>query len=230
MNWRVRHEGSPQSIDDLTEEQVLQGLLDGQWEPTDEVMGSDDTDWVHLESHPRFADAASELEPAQTRPFDDETRLDMNALIDVCLVLLIFFIITTSYARLQKMIDSPEVTSDKPGGVKVVSPRDVAKTMVKVDLKMDRNGVVTATVEGSPPFQADRDAFSNEGKKEQGEQFKDSLVKALGRFSSAAQKRYVLLINERKVPHAFVVTVQDAAKIAHMDKVIFLLPEKGGGK
>ena len=40
----------------------------------------------------------------------DETRLDMNPLIDVALVLLIFFILTTTYESLRRAIDLP------PGG------------------------------------------------------------------------------------------------------------------
>ena len=46
MSWKIRHEGSPQSIDNLTLEQVVEGLQDGHWEATDEVMGPQDTEWV----------------------------------------------------------------------------------------------------------------------------------------------------------------------------------------
>src|SRR5205807_2436851 len=106
-SWKVRHEGSPRAVEGLTPGQIAQGMLDGHWEPTDEVMGPQDGAWVALENHPQFADVALELEPPVGKPHDDETRLDMTPLIDVCLVLLVFFILTTSYAALQRLINSP---------------------------------------------------------------------------------------------------------------------------
>ena len=98
MSWRIRHEGSPVSLDDLSLPEIVEGLQDGHWEPTDEVMGPDDREWVAIENHPQLAEAAAELEPPPPRTYDDETRLDFNALIDVTLVLLIFFMIVLSLA------------------------------------------------------------------------------------------------------------------------------------
>ena len=102
MSWSVRHEGSPRVIEGLTVEQIAEGLRENSWETTDEVRGPNDAEWRPLENHPQFAELAFELEPPPRREGDDETRLDMNPLIDVCLVLLIFFMLTTTYAALQK--------------------------------------------------------------------------------------------------------------------------------
>src|SRR5262249_36188250 len=126
-------------------EQVIQGLNDGQWEPTDEVMGPDDPDWTHLESHPATAEVAAELEPPPPRTYDDETRLDMTPLIDVCLVLLVFFILTTTAAALQKLLEAPAVSADKPT-VAVVTKEQVAEQMIVVKAKME-NGEVVIRVE-----------------------------------------------------------------------------------
>jgi hypothetical protein len=115
MSWKVRHQGSPESTGDLTLAQVTEGLLDGHWEPTDEVQGPQDATWVPLEVHPQFAEVAAELEPPPPRVYDDETRLDMTPLIDVCLVLLIFFILTTTYANLQKIIEAANLSSKNKG-------------------------------------------------------------------------------------------------------------------
>src|SRR5438128_383725 len=115
MNWSIRHQGSPRSIDGLSTEKVVEGLQDGLWEPTDEIKGDQEGDWVALENHPQFAELASELEPLPAPAHDDETRLDMNPLIDVCLVLLIFFILTTSYGALQKTLAMPDVSSQRLG-------------------------------------------------------------------------------------------------------------------
>ncbi len=223
MTWKVRHEGSPQAQEGLTQEQVLQGLLDAQWEPTDEVMGPQDTAWVALESHPQFAEAAADIEPPPPHVYDDETRLDMTALIDVTMVLLIFFILTTTYASLQKLIDAANVTSEKSGGVRVVTEKDVAETMVRVKLTLDGEQV-SVRVEDGEPFKVDRDVYTSGEKAEQRRDFDDRLTEALGKFSSVARRRKVLLEVEYKVPHAFNVAVQDAAKSARMEEVLFLLP------
>src|SRR5262245_64633321 len=119
-DWKVRHEGSPTSTDGLTYDEALQGLVNGRWEPTDEVWGPSDTNWIAFENQPQFAEIAADIEPPPPRPHEDETRLDFNPLIDVCLVLLVFFILTTTYASLQKIIEAADLSSEDAGGVKVV--------------------------------------------------------------------------------------------------------------
>src|SRR5438309_2332588 len=39
MSWKVRHQGSPQHAEVASTEEIGQGIQDGAWEPTDEVMG-----------------------------------------------------------------------------------------------------------------------------------------------------------------------------------------------
>src|ERR1700722_18499157 len=90
MSWQLRHQGSPKAVSGLTVAQIVQGLRDGVWTPTDEVRGSPDAAWVALESHPQFAEVVEDLEAPPARPHDDEAHVDMNALIDVTMVLLIF--------------------------------------------------------------------------------------------------------------------------------------------
>jgi len=41
----------------LTADDVMDGIMDDVWDPSDEVMGPDDPDWVPLEQHPVFAPA-----------------------------------------------------------------------------------------------------------------------------------------------------------------------------
>ena len=141
MNWKVRHEGSPQSIE-MPQQDLLQELVDGVWEPTDEVVGPNESEWVAIENHPALAEIAADLEPPPPRVYDDETRLDMNALIDVTLVLLIFFILTTTVAALQKRLEAPTVEQNKVK-VAVVTDKQVEEQMIKVTAKMvDGNPVV----------------------------------------------------------------------------------------
>jgi biopolymer transport protein ExbD len=224
-DWKVRHEGSPKATEGLTHEEAVQGLLDGRWETTDEVWGPSDTNWIAFENHPRFAEIAADIEPPPSRPHEDETRLDFNPLIDVCLVLLVFFILTTTYASLQKIIEAADLTSEDAGGVRVIEDREVADTMVRVGLLM-RGDAVVVQVEGKDVASAPKSALAgkDEDDKQQLKQFNRDLVTKLQSFSGAAKRRKVLLEHEKKVPHGFVVAVQDAAKTARMEGVLFLLP------
>jgi biopolymer transport protein ExbD len=204
--WKVRHQGSPLALDDLTLTQVAEGLADGRWEPTDEVMGPDDKDWVPIESHPQLEEIAAELEPPPPRHYDDETRLDMNALIDVCLVLLIFFILTTSYAVLQKRLEAPGISGDKVG------PPIVTKD--KVEQQMIH---VIARLEGDKPV------FQVEGQVVD----KDNLESELRRYVKSTSKTQLLFEHDYDVPQSAVIAVLDAAKGAGMEKVSLVVPDKG---
>src|SRR5947209_6453008 len=109
--WQVRKEGAPEVYNLPTEEDVLTGLRDGNFVPTDEVKGPNEELFQPLETHPTFAEAAQEIEPPPGET--DDTHLDMNPLIDVCLVLLIFFILTITYASLERAVEVPEDTPDE---------------------------------------------------------------------------------------------------------------------
>lgn len=203
--WKLRHEGSPTAVGDLTLAQVAEGLADGHWEPTDEVMGPNETTWVPIENHPQLAEIAADLEPPPPRVYDDETRLDFNALIDVCLVLLIFFILTTSYAVLQKRLEAPGVSADKVGPP-VVTKEKITQQMVHVIVRMEN---------GKPVFQVE-------------EQIVDPsrLEYELSKYLKATKKTQLLLEVEYDAPQSAMVAALDAAKGAGMEKVSLVLPEK----
>lgn len=135
--WQVRQEGSP-AVVSATAEGVAEGLRDGVWLPTDEVKGPGEAAWTPIEGHPVFAEAAAEQEDYGPEAAD-ETHLDMNPLIDVCLVLLIFFILTISYASLERSLAIPEA-----------APDDKSSSTPKVNLKdiRDRVFIVSAAKEG----------------------------------------------------------------------------------
>lgn len=209
MSWKVRHEGSPRAVEGLNAHQIIQGLLDGRWEPTDEVMGPSDSRWVALEAHPQFADVALEIEPPPPKIEEDESRLDMNALIDVCLVLLVFFILTTSYAAIQKMLDMPNLSADNVG-VPKVTKQQVDQYMIKVDVAMEKGeekDVPVIRVEGT------RVELSN-------------LVPVLAGYVKNSRKSLMLLDHKPNVPHGVVVAIQDAAKGAGIERVNILVPKE----
>jgi biopolymer transport protein ExbD len=197
VTWKIRHQGSPQHVE-LSLEQVVEGLQDGLWEPTDEIMGPADRHWVALESHPQLAALVADLESPAPRVEEDETRLDMNALIDVCLVLLIFFILTMSYQALEKILDMPASRAQNPqASPRVVPPEQVQTRMVRVEARQ-HEGRAAITVEGQPVEEAD-------------------LVRALRQ----QRKNELLLYTEGQVDWGTVVRIISAAGRARIEKVHF---------
>jgi biopolymer transport protein ExbD len=201
MTWKIRHEGSPRAIQGLTEAQIIEGLREGLWEATDEVVGPQESDWVALESHPHFADIAADLEPPPPKHHEDETRLDMNPLIDVCLVLLIFFILTTSYAALQRVLDLPGISAKKLEGPPVVTKEKVKEFMIKVEARQ-QDGFSLIRVEDEVVEPSE-------------------LVGVLRRYVKDTRKTE-LLIDAADVNWGTVVTIQDAAKGAGVQRAHLL--------
>jgi biopolymer transport protein ExbD len=206
--WKVRHEGSPRSVDDLSLAQVQEGLQDGLWETTDEVMGPGETAWVPIENHPQLAEIAADIEPPPSRTYDDETRLDMNALIDVCLVLLIFFMLVTSYSVLEKRLEEPSVTEKKAG--RVVTPKEAEEQMLLVTVKMEKGQPVIRLEDKVVPL--------------------EDLENAMRRAVFGTPKNELLLEFEYNVPHGTIIAVKDAASGARFTRVHYVMPDKEAEK
>jgi biopolymer transport protein ExbD len=111
-DWLVRTAGDPTPRPVPAPAGVLDGLREGDWDTTDEVRGPGERMWVPIEEHPTFADAVAEMGPPPPEPVD-ETTLDMNPLIDVALVLLIFFILTATVSTLRRTIVLPPPQSEE---------------------------------------------------------------------------------------------------------------------
>jgi biopolymer transport protein ExbD len=202
MAWKVRHEGSPKSID-VEMPEILTGVEDGRWEPTDEVQGPGETEWVAIENHPQFAAAVADFEPPPPKIYDDETRLDMTALIDVTLVLLIFFIITATYSVLIKRLNLPPVSMDpvKPA----VVTKEIRDTSIKVEVKKQDGKTVYLVEDQEVPA----DLLATELTKRGGQ-----------------GKATLLLLHDNEVTHGDVVKVQDAARGARLEHILLVVPEK----
>jgi biopolymer transport protein ExbD len=207
MSWKVRHEGSPRAIENLELPQVLEGLRDGLWEQTDEIMGPDDTGWVAMESHPQLAEVVADMEPPPPKVHEDETRLDMNPLIDVALVLLIFFILTTTYETIRKVLDMPSATAtDAKGKLVEVSPDKVKEQMIKITARPGSNGTAVIQVE-------DKTVKLEE------------LLAELKQYVRASRKTQIL-IDATGVSWGTVVAIQDAAKGAGVERALFLAQQQ----
>jgi biopolymer transport protein ExbD len=198
MTWKVRHEGSSRSAPVATLEELHQGLADGLWSPEDEVQGPGETTWTPLSSHPATEDAAAEIEPPEPAQHEDETHLDMTALIDVCLVLLIFFMLLVSYTAIQKRLAAAAPSgSNQKAGPDIIPRRDTESMIwLKVEMK-EGKAIYTATLteDGKPDVKPlNPDKLEQELK---------SLVKP--------RRTTVLLDHAGDVPHGDVIRAQDAA-------------------
>jgi biopolymer transport protein ExbD len=138
--WLVRKEGSPEMLSLPSAAAVVYGLREGNFGPTDEVKGPSDADWLAIEAHPTFAEVAEEVAPPAAET--DDTHLDMNPLIDVCLVLLIFFILTITYASLERALEVPGEESSDKGAQKEIPIEQIKDRVFVVTAKMDGDKVV----------------------------------------------------------------------------------------
>ncbi len=188
--WLVRQQGSPTAMSVPAPTDILVGLRDGNWHPYDEVKGPTDSNWQPIEKHPIFAQVSLDVEE-QKPPEVDDSNLDMNPLIDVCLVLLIFFILTITYATLERSIDVPEDNPDQKGP-SVVDVKDIKDKIFIVTAKMDGDRVVVRIEKEEVPI---------------GEIF--GKMKQV--ISSTGRKQMVLDI-DKDVPWGVETAILDAAK------------------
>ena len=197
--FNMRSEGSPESVTGLSAEDVLDGVKEGIWEPTDEVQGPGESQWLSLETHPVFAGAMADFEPPPPPVPEDETRLDMNPLIDVALVLLIFFMLTTTYEQMRKEFSPP------PGEREGVQ----GKTITANELK-------TFTIRASARLENDQLVYRIENEVVA----EDDLEKKLKEWLEKTGHSKLAMDVEAKAPWRAVVRIQDAAAGAKISEII----------
>src|SRR5207249_7291902 len=205
MKYSIRHQGSPRSVDGLTPAGVVEGLQEGQWDPTDEVKGPADPDWVSIENHPQFEEIAADLEPPPATQDVDETRLDMNPVIDVALVLLVFFMLTASYAAIQRVLIMPS-GARKASERLAYTPQKVDELLIKVSARPGEGGQTIYKVESQ----------------EVDEKFLKTVIENYVKQTGKTQ----LVIDAKGVEWAAVVAIQDAAQGAGIQRALYLKETK----
>ena len=205
MNYSVRHQGSPRAVDGLTAAEVIEGLQEGQWDPTDEVKGPSDREWVAIENHPQFEEIAADLEPPIGTHEVDETRLDMNPVIDVALVLLVFFMLTASYAAIQRVLIMPS-GARKASERLAYTPQKVDELLIKVSARPGEGGQTIYKVESQ----------------EVDEKFLKTVIENYVKQTGKTQ----LVIDAKVVEWAAVVAIQDAAQGAGVQRALYLKETK----
>lgn len=189
--WYVRQEGSPEALSVPNATAVVEGLREGNWGPTDEVRGPGDTAWQQLEHHPTFREIAQEVEPPPREEGGDD-HLDMNPLIDVCLVLLIFFILTITYASLERAIQVPPVNPDEKGPTTKVEIKDIRDKVFVVTANMDGEKAVVRIEKKEVPL--------------------DKLVDEMKQVITTTGRKEMVLDADKDVPWGVVTAILDAAK------------------
>ncbi len=211
MNWKLRHEGSPRILEGLSPGQIAKGLEDGHWGPTDEVMGPSDSGWIPIEAHPTFANLVADLEPPEPTAQEDETHIDMTPLIDVCLVLLIFAILSITYKKVaeQKVVPQADSTAQGVSGPPKVTKAKVQQFMISVKVRQDKSDAnkVIYEVEGEPVSL-------------------EALEGALAKYVKNSTKTDVLIDHSPRVPYGAVFAVQDKARGAGCHEVRVLVPKE----
>jgi biopolymer transport protein ExbD len=181
------------------------------------VQGPGETAWQAIENHPQLAEVAAELEelpPAR----EEEVRLDMNALIDVCLVLLIFFMMTTTYAvAVQKTVPIPAVPDDQvQKKTRKLEADQVRKHMVRIDAKLNATGKPVILVENQKVDVLKQDDTLDTDK------LRDELLK----YTRVTPRRDEVLLDAEGVTWGMVVAVQDAARSAGVRMVHYRAGKK----
>ena len=205
MNYSVRHQGSPRAVDGLTAAEVIEGLQEGQWDPTDEVKGPSDREWVAIENHPQFEEIAADLEPPLGTHEVDETRLDMNPVIDVALVLLVFFMLTASYAAIQRVLIMPS-GARKASERLVYTPQKVEELLIKVTARPGEGGQTIYRVES--------------------EEVDEKYLRPVIAKYVKEKGKTELVIDAKGVEWAAVVAIQDAAQGAGVQRALYLKESK----
>jgi biopolymer transport protein ExbD len=195
-------------------QQIAEGLRDGLWEPTDEVMGPGEQTWQAIENHPHLTEIAEEIEAPPPQRREEGTHLDFNALIDVCLVLLIFFILTTSYAStVQKVVPLPTVKAEGKK-VRVINPKDVKDRMIRLQASLDSSGNPILRLENQPIQVLAADGVSIDP---------DKLRDALRPYVRGEDRKTEIILDARDITWGTVIAIQDGAKAARIHTIHHLL-------
>lgn len=192
--WNLRnHDSDSKSI--LLESIEIQDLIvSGLLSINDEIRKEGETSWKTFEDYPEFDDTFSVKSSIK---HDEDENIDMNALIDVCLVLLVFFILLTSYAKLVQHLEAAKTNPDS----KIPSI-----TTTQADQKTK---VVIKTEAGKTLFYINEQVVESE-----------NLTTALKASARKLKSKDLILFYSDDVPYQAVISIQDAARAADFQQIL----------
>lgn len=160
----------------------------------DEIRKEGETAWKTLLDYPEFEETFSSKSITKQ---EDDDNIDMNALIDVCLVLLVFFILLTSYAKLVQHLESAKTNPDS----KIPS--------ISVSQADQKTKVVIKTEAGKTFFYINKQVVEN-----------DNLTSALKASARKLKNKDLILYYNDDVPYQAVISIQDAARAADFQQIL----------
>ncbi len=192
--WDLRnHDSDSKSI--LLESIEIQDLIvSGLISINDEIRKEGETTWKTFLDYPEFDDTFSVKSSIK---HDEDENIDMNALIDVCLVLLVFFILLTSYAKLVQHLEAAKTNPDS----KIPSI-----TTTQADQKTK---VVIKTEAGKTLFYINEQVIESE-----------NLTTALKASARKLKSKDMILFYSDDVPYQAVISIQDAARAADFQQIL----------
>ncbi len=192
--WDLRnHDSDSKSI--LLESIEIQDLIvSGLISINDEIRKEGETTWKTFLDYPEFDDTFSVKSSIK---HDEDENIDMNALIDVCLVLLVFFILLTSYAKLVQHLEAAKTNPDS----KIPSI-----TTTQADQKTK---VVIKTEAGKTLFYINEQVVESE-----------NLTTALKTSARKLKSKDLILFYSDDVPYQAVISIQDAARAADFQQIL----------
>lgn len=192
--WDLRkHDSDSKSI--LLESIEIQDLIvSGLISINDEIRKEGETTWKTFLDYPEFDDTFSVKSSIK---HDEDENIDMNALIDVCLVLLVFFILLTSYTKLVQHLEAAKTNPDS----KIPSI-----TTTQADQKTK---VVIKTEAGKTLFYINEQVVESE-----------NLTTALKASARKLKSKDLILFYSDDVPYQAVISIQDAARAADFQQIL----------
>jgi biopolymer transport protein ExbD len=204
--WKIRHLGSEQVYSDLTPEQIIEGVKEGIWDPSDEVQAASESRWTTMDLHPQFREALADIEVDEPLTHEEEARLDMNPLIDVALVLLIFFMLTTSYEEMRKEL--PTTPPNQKGQAASVTQEQLNQIVIRATVMME-NGQIVFRLDDEPVEES-------------------RLQKKLTELIESTGRKKLAVEVGPNVPWKNFIALQDAATGAKIEETIRIIRKPSG--
>lgn len=192
--WNLRNFDSDSKSILLESIEIQDLIVSGLISINDEIRKEGETSWKTFEDYPEFDDTFSVKSSIK---HDEDENIDMNALIDVCLVLLVFFILLTSYAKLVQHLEAAKTNPDSKIPLITTTQAD------------QKTKVVIKTEAGKTLFYINEQVVESE-----------NLTTALKASARKLKSKDLILFYSDDVPYQAVISIQDAARAADFQQIL----------
>jgi biopolymer transport protein ExbD len=183
------------SSSNVLEQVEIQNLISsGLITISDEIRKEGDKNWQSLADLEEFREF---FPPEITIKNDDDENIDMNALIDVCLVLLVFFILLTSYSKLIQHLEAAKTNTDSK--IQTLTESQAEK----------KTKVVIKSKDGKTIFLINDQIVET-----------NDLINSLKISAKKLNNRDLILYYSDEVSYQSVITIQDAARAADFQQIL----------